>query len=896
MTARSRHARPWLRTVLPAGLAPVVGLAYAAQPADRAVGFVVAVATLCVIALLVAEVRGRGRARSCWWLGAVAVALWAAALVGSMLDWSPGLVWGVLRGGGYLAVAVGLVLSPGVRRTAREWGVLLLDGWMIGASSFAVAWVGLGLSGSVLRLSGTELKYPLMALPLDLAVASVCAGLALRTSASARPQSVLLLLATCVAAGGDATWALTGDVRLAGAQFLAVWVLLAAAAFGPGLDLFGSAAPRGGRPRLGRAAQVAAVPGLLAAVVAPVTDVVLATVTVTLVAAVTVELVLLHRSQELLLAEVTGQSRRLDQLVRDSRDAIVQVGPDGVVEFVNDASADVFGQPPQDLTGRPVLELLHPQDRLELAAAALRMARDDATSVRVCARVRHADGSWRHLEATVSRREGDPGTPAGWTASTRDVTDRVGLERELRHRAHTDALTGLTNRHAFLSLLAERLSRGAVAVLFLDLDGFKVVNDSDGHAAGDHVLRRTGECIAGELEPHDVAARLGGDEFAVLLADPGGERGPEATGALLARAVNLADRLVDRLADVLPAGPARARPVLPDQPVDHPPPHHPPTARARGAVSVGVVAADGGPGERTAQSLLRDADLAMYEAKGRGGGCTVVFEDAMRRRVLERSRRRAALEEAIAGEGLVVHLQPLVALHDGSWVGFEALVRWQDGERLRGPGDFVPLAEETGLIVPLGAWVLGAALDWLATWPDTCAGVAVNVAGGQVADPGFVDMVQAALVRSGVDPARLTLEITEATAVADLTRAGAVLQPLRALGVHVALDDFGTGFSSLGYLARLPVDELKIDRRFVAGLGVRPEDEALVRAVIGLAGDLGLRVVAEGVETPDQARRLAELGCAWVQGYLYARPTPVSELAALRAAHAVTAPVHRLIG
>jgi len=883
--ARSRHARPWLRTVLPAGLAPVVGLAYVVQPADRAVGFVVAVAGVCVLALLVAEVRGRGRARSCWWLGAVAVALWAAALVGSMLDWSPGLVWGVLRSGGYLAVGLGLVLSPGVRRTAQEWGVLLLDGWMVGASSFAVAWVGLGLSGSVLRLSGDELRYPLMALPLDLAVASVCAGLALRTSAAARPQCLLLLLATCVAAGGDATWALTGDVRLAGAQFLVVWVLLAAAAFGPGLDLFGSAAPRGGRPRLGRAAQVAAVPGLLAAVVAPVTDVVLATVTVSLVVAVTVELVLLHRAQEQLLGEVTGQSRRLDQLVRDSRDAIVQVGPDGVVEFVNEASVDVFGLPPPDLTGRPVLELLHPQDRPELAAAALRMARDDTPSVRVCARFWHADGSWHHLEATVSRREGDPGTPAGWTASTRDVTDRVGLERELRHRAHTDALTGLTNRHAFLSLLAERLSRGAVAVLFLDLDGFKVVNDSDGHAAGDHVLRRTGECIAGELQPDDVAARLGGDEFAVLLVDPAGDRGTDGTQVLLGRAVQLADQLVDRLAEVLPAGRGRAHQLA--RQVGPVP--------ARGAVSVGVVAAEGGAGERTAQSLLRDADLAMYEAKGRGGGCTVVFEDAMRRRVLERSRRRAALEQAIAGEGLVLHLQPLVALHDGSWVGFEALVRWQDGDRLRGPGDFIPLAEETGLIVPLGTWVLRAALDWLATWPDTCAGVAVNVAGGQVADPGFVDMVRAALEHSGIDPARLTLEITEATAVADLTRAGAVLQPLRALGVHVALDDFGTGFSSLGYLARLPVDELKIDRRFVSGLGVRVEDEALVRAVIGLAADLGLRVVAEGVETPEQARRLAELGCTWVQGFLYARPTPVHELVALRTAHAVV-PVHPMIG
>jgi EAL domain-containing protein (putative c-di-GMP-specific phosphodiesterase class I) len=218
-------------------------------------------------------------------------------------------------------------------------------------------------------------------------------------------------------------------------------------------------------------------------------------------------------------------------------------------------------------------------------------------------------------------------------------------------------------------------------------------------------------------------------------------------------------------------------------------------------------------------------------------------------------------------------LQPLVDLETGRWGGFEALVRWPDPTCRRSPADFLPLAEETGLIVPLGAWVLATALDWLAAWPDAAAGVSVNVAGRQVADPGFTDLVRAELERTGVTPGRLTLEVTEQTAVEDLTRASAVLQPLRALGVHVSLDDFGTGFSSLGYLARLPVDELKIDRSFVAGLGARSHDDALVRAVLGMAADLGLRVVAEGVETAERRGSCRTTAARWCRATTSARPS-----------------------
>jgi EAL domain-containing protein (putative c-di-GMP-specific phosphodiesterase class I) len=221
----------------------------------------------------------------------------------------------------------------------------------------------------------------------------------------------------------------------------------------------------------------------------------------------------------------------------------------------------------------------------------------------------------------------------------------------------------------------------------------------------------------------------------------------------------------------------------------------------------------------------------------------------------------------------------VVSLRTGETTGFEALVRWEDAGQLRGASDFVPLAEETPLVVPLGAWVLRAALRWLATWPDPTVGVAVNVAGRQVAHPEFGELVRSELAAAGIEPTRLTLEITERTAVDDLARAHAVLQPLRALGVHVALDDFGTGFSSLGYLARLPVDELKIDQKFVSGLGVRAEDDALVRAVLALASDLGLRVVAEGVETEEQSRALLDHGCELGQGLLYGPAALIDDLA-----------------
>jgi EAL domain-containing protein (putative c-di-GMP-specific phosphodiesterase class I) len=280
----------------------------------------------------------------------------------------------------------------------------------------------------------------------------------------------------------------------------------------------------------------------------------------------------------------------------------------------------------------------------------------------------------------------------------------------------------------------------------------------------------------------------------------------------------------------------------------------------------------------TAIELLRDADLAMYRAKKRGGAGLVEFESWMSDRVMEHSRLRADLETAVRNEKLALHLQPVVDLQTRQWAGFEALVRWPVGAETWSPAQFLPVAEESGLIVPIGAWVLREALRQLAGWRDDTLGMAVNVSALQLVGTDFYDVTMEALAESGVTPDRLTLEITEQAAIQDLGRTASRLDSLRSEGIHVAIDDFGTGFSSLQYLSRLPVDILKIDRKFVWGLGQQAEDDVLVRSMLGLAAELGLEVIAEGVETHRQAELLLEYGCRLAQGFLFSPPRPIEEL------------------
>jgi diguanylate cyclase (GGDEF)-like protein len=406
-------------------------------------------------------------------------------------------------------------------------------------------------------------------------------------------------------------------------------------------------------------------------------------------------------------------------------------------------------------------------------------------------------------------------------------------EGELQRLAFEDSLTGLPNRPYFEERIAATLASGTPAVVaFLDLDDFKQVNDSLGHSAGDRLLTICGERLRRALRADDTVARLGGDEFAVLaIGDVDSEL------------------LVDRLFDVL------AAPVTLEG------------KRLHLRASIGIAGTDSG------SDLLRNADLAMYAAKASGSNRFAIFTDDMHVHALARLDRREQLERAIENEELVLHYQPIVDLDLGRAAGFEALVRWQHPTRgLLGPGEFIPLAEETGLIVPLGRWVLRQACAQASLWAGAPY-LSVNVAGLQLEQDGFVDEVACALTDAGLDAGRLVLEVTESSLVGDLEAER--LQALRRLGVRLAIDDFGTGYSSLSYLRRFPMDVLKIDRSFTRDAC---EDSALLNAIVAMGESLGLVLVPEGIEEPEQAEALRALGCRLGQGYLFGRPVPACEL------------------
>jgi len=431
------------------------------------------------------------------------------------------------------------------------------------------------------------------------------------------------------------------------------------------------------------------------------------------------------------------------------------------------------------------------------------------------------------------------------------VIERKRAQERLAHQALHDPLTELPNRALFLDRLALALARlrrrrSSVVVLFADVDRFKVVNDSLGHDAGDRLLVALSRRLREVLRPGDTLARFGGDEFAVLC-----EEVPEDD------VVGIAERMMDSLAEPFTA---LGREVFV-------------------SISVGVAVAQD-PDQRP-ESLLRDADAAMYLAKDRGRARFEVFDEAMRDESTERLLLENALRRAPERGELRALYQPIVRLTDGSMVADEALVRWKHPERgLLEASQFVPLAEETGIIVPVGGWVLDEACRQAASWSGNgqAAAVSVNLSARQLSRPDLVETVADALESSGLNPDRLWLEITESVLMEDADMAVRALERLRALGVHLCVDDFGTGYSSLAYLRRFPVDALKVDQSFVAGLGRDPEDSAIVEAVVSMAHSLRLSVVAEGVETDEQLARLRELGCELAQGFLFAAPVPSSAL------------------
>ena len=552
--------------------------------------------------------------------------------------------------------------------------------------------------------------------------------------------------------------------------------------------------------------------------------------------------------------DLRQREARFRSLVQNSSDVVVVITPDGLISYESDGVRRVLGHDPAEAVGRRFDERVHPEETgwIRSLIAGLVGSRGGEQTTEL--RLRHADGSWRWVEAIGQNLTHEPAV-GGVVLNFRDITDRKRLEDQLQHEAFHDPLTGLANRALFTDRVTHALIRTRrntterLAVLFVDLDEFKLVNDSLGHAAGDELLTAVAERIRACLRRQDTAARLGGDEFGILLEDGDHELAAE-----------IATRILDALRQPFALD---ARQLF-----------------VQASIGVALSGERSGPPPESADELLRNADAAMYTAKSRGKGRHEFFESQMHTSALRRLEMREQLEASLERDDFLIHYQPVVELVSGAVIGAEALVRWRQPDgRIAQPAEFVPLAEETGLILALGQHVLDAACreaaGWQAALPGQTLSVAVNVSSRQLQEPGFAASVAAILARSGLPPEQLVLEVTESALLDEGQVTSDSITQVKALGVQLALDDFGTGYSSLSHLRRFPIDVLKIDRSFVDGIDGGDHDErTLVRSIIRLAHSLKLETVAEGVERAEQLVQIRALGARMGQGFFFARPMP----------------------
>lgn len=555
--------------------------------------------------------------------------------------------------------------------------------------------------------------------------------------------------------------------------------------------------------------------------------------------------------------ELARQRDRLEAVFNAVPTGLIVIDAERRIVDLNPSAAELLGVP-EGTEGVPLDDVLAPDPADPTAASTLA----------VLGEAMRAGLSWRGADIHVSTQTagGFPGNlafsplfdehgPAGGVLSVSDVSERLSAAAELAWRASHDALTGLPNRTSLMERMTTLLSTPdaePVAVLFIDLDRFKLVNDTLGHAAGDLLLMTAVERILGAVRSDDMVARLGGDEFVILrmgVTEP-------------SDAVALANRIVATLSHPFAIG----------------------ADFSYVSASIGVTV--GTPGEE-ASDLLRDADVALYQAKDKGRARAIMFDEAMRDAVAERVRLERQLRQALDDEDLTVVFQPIVRGSDGVLAGFEALVRWQGPEFTVEPHVFVPLAEDAGLVGVLGEWVLETTVDFLNSLkdigvPDVSA--SVNLSALQLSDPRIAERIAALVSRLNVPPWRLVLEITETALLDDPELARDRLIELRAIGVRIALDDFGTGYSSLSALRNFPLDSLKIDRAFVSGVVDSARDRAIVAAVTALGHGLGMTVVAEGVETVEQAQTVVDLGCDRLQGFHLGYPMTADDARALAVA------------
>ena len=562
-------------------------------------------------------------------------------------------------------------------------------------------------------------------------------------------------------------------------------------------------------------------------------------------------------TERLLMVDLQRSEERFRSLVRNASDGVVVLGADGLIRYESPAVERILGRSPEAGIGKPGTTDIHPDDRAGVERRFAEVAAVGGAEAAFEFRARHADGSWRTLEAIGKNLLDDPAV-GGIVVNYRDITERKALEEQLRHQAFHDVLTGLANRSLFRDRLGHalaRASRGAnpTAVLYLDIDDFKAVNDRFGHAEGDRLLVAVADRLRSATRAGDTVARLGGDEFAVIVeeSDP-----TEAQAA--------ADRILAALRESFDLGDREA------------------TVRA--SIGIAIHDVDGGD----ADEVLRRADIAMYAAKARGGDGHATYEARLYEATVARMEAKADLQGALERGELSVAYQPIVDMESGLITGAEALMRWDHPDKGSiPPAEFIPLAEENGLIVELGRWILETACRQTKLWQDETGrsdlSISVNLSGRQISDPDLVSDVARALSTSGLDPACLTLEITETSLVRDVEATVAAFRALKSLGIRLAIDDFGTGYSSLSYLRQFPIDTLKIDRSFVAALDEGVESSALVRSILDLSETLRLETVAEGIETDEQRRALESLGATHGQGFLFARPMAPTEMAGLLA-------------
>jgi diguanylate cyclase (GGDEF)-like protein/PAS domain S-box-containing protein len=563
-----------------------------------------------------------------------------------------------------------------------------------------------------------------------------------------------------------------------------------------------------------------------------------------------------------------GSETYFRTLVQDTTDAILIIADDGMVRYATPSAASIFGDIPME--GVYLWDLVAEDEHDDVTRSLARMRQQAGTTLYEDVRITRRDGVSVQVQVRCSDLRGESSV-GGLVLTLRDLTEQHQLEGELKHRAFHDALTGLPNRLLFQDraargLVATRRDQTTAGVLFVDLDDFKIVNDTMGHSVGDELLIAAGTRLSAVLRDGDIAARLGGDEFAVLVENVADSAAVDA----------VAERIVQAFGE--------------------------PFALAEGSVlstaTAGVATTED---SADVDELLRHADLALYAAKSAGKRQWRRYQPILSAGMVRRREVRAALEDAVKNSEFSLVYQPIVNLTSGEVAGFESLVRWRHAQwGMMQPGQFIELAEETGHIVPLGSWVLARAAADVAQWVRRMARpaplyVSVNVSARQFRDPGFVDGVRRVLAESGLAPSALMLELTESVLLRRDERIHSYLRELKAIGVRLAIDDFGTGYSSLSYLRELPFDVLKIDKSFIDGISTSPQGLALVEGINRIAGTLHLSVIAEGIEAEAQRDLLVSMGCQFGQGYLLAMPVEADHAEALiRTGHSLVPELPRI--